>query len=92
MSESKQEEQRIGQTISKLRTNENLTQDDLAHALNVSRQLVSKWESGEALPGLYLCRKARPPKSRYRNALALLRKHYMLNNNVDFRLLFVFTR
>lgn len=35
-----------------LRKNNNLTQEELAEKLNVSRQSVSKWESGQAVPDL----------------------------------------
>ena len=42
------------------RLSKNLTQEDLAEKLNVSRQTVSKWETGEALPemdkALELCK------------------------------------
>ena len=40
----------LGQNIARLRTQKNLSQGDLADALEVSRQSVSKWETGEALP------------------------------------------
>lgn len=33
-----------------LRTSNNLTQEDLAHRLSVTRQAVSKWETGGAVP------------------------------------------
>ena len=36
----------LGGTIYRLRTEHNLSQGDLAEALGVSRQSVSKWESG----------------------------------------------
>jgi transcriptional regulator with XRE-family HTH domain len=39
-----------GKKISELRKKRGLTQEDLALALNVARQSVSKWEVGEALP------------------------------------------
>ena len=42
------------------RLSKNLTQEDLAEKLNVSRQTVSEWETGEALPemdkALELCK------------------------------------
>ena len=42
------------------RLSKNLTQEELAEKLNVSRQTVSKWETNEALPemdkALELCR------------------------------------
>ncbi len=40
----------IGEKISKLRIKKNLTQEQLADALNVSRQAVSRWEINQALP------------------------------------------
>ena len=36
--------------LKELRTNANLTQDDLANQIFVSRTLVSKWESGDRYP------------------------------------------
>lgn len=36
----------IGEKIYKLRTEKNLSQGDLAEIVEVSRQSVSKWESG----------------------------------------------
>jgi transcriptional regulator with XRE-family HTH domain len=35
-----------------LRKANNLTQEQLAEKLNVSRQSISKWESGQAIPEL----------------------------------------
>jgi len=43
---------RLGETIYRLRTAVNLSQGDLADALNVSRQSVSKWENDTAVPEL----------------------------------------
>ena len=40
----------VGKNIAKLRQNRNMTQQQLAAALNVSHQAVSKWETGAALP------------------------------------------
>ena len=42
----------IGQKIVQLRTAKNISQEQLAEALDVSRQSVSKWEIGQALPQL----------------------------------------
>lgn len=39
----------LGGTIYRLRTERNLSQGDLAEALGVSRQSVSKWETGVSL-------------------------------------------
>lgn len=40
----------VGKIIAKLRQNKGMTQQQLAAALNVSHQAVSKWETGAALP------------------------------------------
>lgn len=42
----------ISQNIRSLREHEGLTQEGLAGRLNVARQTVAKWESGEATPDL----------------------------------------
>ena len=39
-----------------LRKLRNLSQEDLAEKLQVSRQTVSKWESGDSLPDIEKCR------------------------------------
>ena len=36
----------LGETIYRLRTERNMSQGDLAEALEVSRQSISKWETG----------------------------------------------
>lgn len=36
----------IGERIKHLRTSKKLTQDDVAHALNVKRETVTRWETG----------------------------------------------
>lgn len=41
---------KIGEKISKTRRDVNLTQDQLAEALDVTRQTISKWESDLAYP------------------------------------------
>ena len=40
----------IGDNIKIYRKKNQLTQDDIAEACNVTRQAVSKWENGESLP------------------------------------------
>ena len=40
----------VGKTIAQLRQNKGMTQQQLAAALSVSHQAVSKWETGAALP------------------------------------------
>ena len=42
----------LAEKILKLRTARNLSQGDLAEALEVSRQSVSKWETGQSVPDL----------------------------------------
>ena len=40
----------IGEKIMYLRISKDISQEQLAEALSVSRQSVSKWEIGQALP------------------------------------------
>ncbi|MBR3182261.1 MAG: helix-turn-helix domain-containing protein [Eggerthellaceae bacterium] len=42
----------VSQTISKLRKERGMTQDQLAARLYVTRQAVSRWENGESEPGI----------------------------------------
>lgn len=42
----------LGERIYRLRTQNNLSQGDLADALDVSRQSISKWETGGSVPEL----------------------------------------
>lgn len=42
----------LGENIYRLRTQKNMSQGDLADALEVSRQSVSKWENNSAVPEL----------------------------------------
>lgn len=42
----------VGKTIAKLRQAKGMTQQQLAAAMNVSHQAVSKWENGAALPDI----------------------------------------
>ena len=42
----------LGETISRLRAERGMSQEDLAQALNVSRQSVSKWETNGSTPDL----------------------------------------
>lgn len=43
---------RLGETIHRLRTEKGMSQGDLADALEVSRQSISKWETESAVPEL----------------------------------------
>ena len=43
-----------GRFIAKLRKNKDLTQNELAEKLNISNKTVSKWETGEGLPDVYV--------------------------------------
>lgn len=40
----------IGERLLKLRKERNLSQEDLANVLDVSRQTISKWETGQSMP------------------------------------------
>ena len=40
----------LGEKIVQLRKEERLSQEQLAMKLNVSRQAISKWELGDAIP------------------------------------------
>ena len=40
----------LGQSLVKIRKDNNLSQEQLAESLGVSRQAISKWESGVAYP------------------------------------------
>ena len=44
---------KVGERISSLRRERNMSQEELATILNVSRQTISKWETGETLPDVY---------------------------------------
>lgn len=41
---------KVGRKISSYRKRKNLSQDELAERIYVSRQLVSKWENGTEIP------------------------------------------
>ena len=41
---------KFGENLKLIRKNKNMSQEDLAEAVNVSRQSVSKWETGDAYP------------------------------------------
>lgn len=43
----------INLNLSSLRKRRNLTQEQLAQELNVSRQVIAKWEKGESTPDLH---------------------------------------
>ena len=45
-------QEKIGVFIAKCRKEKKLTQEQLADKLNVSRQAVTKWESGQSLPDI----------------------------------------
>lgn len=40
----------LGENLKRLRLLNNLTQDEVAEALQISRQSISKWERDETLP------------------------------------------
>ncbi len=43
---------KIGELLRELRKEKNLTQEDLAEKMNVSRRTVSRWETGSNMPDL----------------------------------------
>lgn len=46
------DQQKIGTFLKELRNEKNLTQEQLAEILGVSRRTVSRWETGSNLPDL----------------------------------------
>ena len=46
------DQQKIGSFLKELRKEKNLTQEQLAEALNVSGRTVSRWETGSNMPDL----------------------------------------
>ena len=46
----------FSENIVRLRKINQMTQEDIAEAVGVSRQAVAKWESGETIPDLEKCR------------------------------------
>lgn len=48
------DQQKVGEFLKTLRKEKNLTQEDLADKMNVSRRTVSRWETGSNLPDLAL--------------------------------------
>lgn len=44
---------KLGRRIIELRTSKNITQEQLAENVGVTRQAISKWERGEGFPDLY---------------------------------------
>ena len=46
------DQQKIGEFLKTLRKDKNLTQEELADKMNVSRRTVSRWETGSNLPDL----------------------------------------
>ena len=58
----------LGQNICRLRTERGLSQGDLADALDVSRQSISKWETDASVPELEKLLQSPPPD---RNSIGL---------------------
>lgn len=46
----------IGETLARMRRERALTQEDVARKLYVTRQAVSRWETGETEPGIDMCK------------------------------------
>ena len=40
----------FSENLIRLRTNEGITQDDMAKSMKLSRSVIAKWESGRGLP------------------------------------------
>lgn len=47
-------QEKIGKFISKLRKENNMTQQELADKINVTDRAVSHWENGRSIPDLSL--------------------------------------
>ena len=45
----------INVNLKRLRKHHQYTQEGLAEALHVTRQVIAKWEKGESTPDLHLC-------------------------------------
>ncbi|MEE3402658.1 MAG: helix-turn-helix domain-containing protein [Acutalibacteraceae bacterium] len=45
----------MNERLKGLRINAKMTQEDLAEKMNVSRQSIAKWESGESVPDVIKC-------------------------------------
>lgn len=52
MSEQKENAVAMKDTITRIRTEQGLTQEEMARKLYVTRQAVSRWETGETSPGI----------------------------------------
>ena len=46
----------FAENLVRLRKIHQMTQEDIAEAVGVSRQAVAKWESGETIPDLEKCK------------------------------------
>lgn len=46
----------LGEVLTDIRKEQNLTQEDMARKLYVTRQAVSRWENGETTPGVDMCK------------------------------------
>ncbi len=44
---------KVGERLSKYRKDRKMSQEELASLLNVTRQTISKWETGDTLPDMY---------------------------------------
>ncbi len=47
----------IGMNLSRLRKLNQITQEEVAEKINVSRQTYAKWENDETVPDIYICSK-----------------------------------
>ena len=47
----------LGRNLKRLRKENNLTQEDLANSLSISRQAICMWERGERMPKIRMLTK-----------------------------------
>lgn len=73
----------VGLKIAKYRKEQDLTQDDLADHLYVSRQLVSKWENGTGVPSIdVLLELSKLFKTSFEDLLCLNEDNFIDSNDI----------
>ena len=68
----------LGSRISSYRQNKNMTQEELANKMDISRQTISKWETDETIPDIQYQKEVNIPNYARRLSLLLdeLKKEY----------------